>query len=96
MVKLYFNKGLSISSMLNNFELRGYKKAGEQPENTSFIKLITPGKTQQEIIIYYNNVNEYFWTNLSNNEHSRFLGSRDVDFEKSTNFPTREISTQTE
>lgn len=96
MVKLYFNKGLNHQTMLNNFELRGYKKAGEQPENTSFIKLITPGKTQQEIIIYYNNVNEYFWTNLNCSEHSRFLGSRDVDFEKSTNYPTREISTQTE
>ena len=96
MVKLYFNNGLSIKDMLFNFELRGYIKAGEQPENTSFIKLITPGKTQQEIIIYYNNVNEYFWTNLKYSEHSRFLGSRDVDFEKSTNFPTREISTQTE
>ena len=96
MVKLFFNKGLNHQVVLYNFELRGYLKAQHQPENTQFIKLIAPGKKQEEIIIYYNNVNDYFWTNVSNNEHSRFLGSRDVDFEKSTNYPTREISTQTE
>tara|TARA_Y100000589_G_C26668285_1_gene432806 strand:+ start:113 stop:406 length:294 start_codon:yes stop_codon:yes gene_type:complete len=97
MVKLFFNRNTSEEQVLFNFELRGYKEIDEERAHPDFIRLIIPGQwPSQQIMLYHNRKNQYYWANLNKEEHEKFLCSRDVNLEKSIEFSTREISTQTD
>lgn len=97
MVKIFFNPNTPEEQVLFNFELRGYKKIDKESSHPDFIRLILPGKwPNQEMWLYHNRKNQYYWANINEEEHERFLCSRDVDLQKSMDFSTREISTQTD
>lgn len=97
MVKLFFNQNATEQQVLFNFELRGYKVSESQENNPDFMRLIIPGKwPNEEILLYYNRKNEYYWVNLNKAEHEKFLCSRDVDLQKSIEIYSKEIATQTD
>tara|TARA_X000000368_G_scaffold235428_1_gene186042 strand:+ start:81 stop:380 length:300 start_codon:yes stop_codon:yes gene_type:complete len=99
MVKLFFNQHTPEEQVLFNFELRGYKPAttAEERAHPDFIRLIIPGQwPNEEMWLYYNRKNEYYWANLNKAEHEKFLCSKDVDLQKSIERSTTEVSTQTD
>ncbi len=84
MPKLYFQQGKTIDEVLFNFELRGYKNPSVHPKNKNFYIITKPGREQEQKILYYNPKSEHYWTHFDVEEHSRFLCSNDVNYEKST------------
>tara|TARA_B100001094_G_C18083187_1_gene746354 strand:+ start:897 stop:1193 length:297 start_codon:yes stop_codon:yes gene_type:complete len=98
MVKLFFIQHTSEEQVMFNFELRGYKATPiEERAHPDFIRLIIPGQwPNEEIWLYYNRKNDYYWANLNREAHEIFLCSKDVDLQKSIERSTAEVSTQTD
>ena len=95
MYQLLWNKETSYENVKGDLELRGYKLASSELQSTYVKKFISPGNEQKIVSLYYDEIETQFSIWLPEQEHSRFLVSRYVDFSRSFAEKTN-MSTQTD